>query len=248
MTNQIKWNLHISEEISKLNLSEDLFLVDRSVPSDTKSSNVRTNSIFQDTLQVTSQAQPSISLVDHAWAAFSKFLLLFAPIFGMSEKRLEYTKDSVRALLNSRLDSLHCYQGKIFINMKVGAKTLQFSYHTSGGMNAKEDVIKRALEFFENEFKDNPFAREYGFTTCCIERGYFLGADELRAHFDIIDGKTCGIFYSIENSRGSSALFNAALLHSNDQRTQIIQHMNEKAGLALTQGDLFDNNHQLSLN
>src|ERR1700722_1424889 len=196
---------------------------------------------------LTPSTQTSQSFMDCLSKVCNKFLRLFVPIFGMSEKRLEYTKESVRASLNSRLHSLHSYQGKIFINMKVGTKFQQFSYHTSGGMNAMNDAIRKALVFFENEFKDNPFTRDYGFTTCCFERGYFLGADELRAHFDILEGKTCGIFYSEQKSKGSYALFNAALLDSNDRREQVIQHMNEKANLSLTQNDLFGNDHQLSL-
>jgi hypothetical protein len=191
--------------------------------------------------------QTSHSFMDCFSRACNKFLRLFAPIFGMSEKRLEYTKEGVRASLNIRLRSLHSYQGKIFVNMKVGTKFQQFSYHTSGGMNAMNDAIRKALVFFENEFKDNPFARDYGFTTCCFERGYFMGADELRAHFDFLEGKTWGIFYSEEKSKGSYAWFNAALLGSNDRREQVIQYMNEKANLSLTQNDLFGNDHQLAL-
>ena len=190
--------------------------------------------------------QNSSSLKSRLCATLNKFLHFFAPIFGMTEKRIGYTKIFVESSLKCALDQLWAQgpdQKKSFINVRVGSKSLKFT--CLPGIDSKENLVKRTTVFFEEALKNNPFARTYGLTVCCFKK---TRNDMLEADFRIVKGKNWGMMlYSIELSYSAGDRINVKDLHLQTRRAEIIEFINKRTNLSLTQEDLFNENHQLVL-
>ncbi len=173
--------------------------------------------------------------------ALNKIFRIFAAIFGMSENRIQDTKKEIEAILKRSLDPVNYdyvlfNPSKIFINVRVGNKYLQFPFLPNS--NDKESAVQKAGEFFENEMKKNPFARTYGCTTLMLKKSKVVKTDVLEASVRKFSGKNWGMLYSSQKSYSAGDYYNPKGLHSSDEREQLVQFINKKLNLSLTRTDL----------